>query len=100
MNVIALPIKTEAPALPEQDKALHDLLRKAVASHRSSDMHTLGSLSGRQKNAVCKAYLDAVATMLDKPGLDVELGHYLAMSVFDIRKLSRIANSYGLPDAA
>lgn len=100
MNVIALPVRTSTATQTDPDSVLHELLRKAVAAHRSSDMHDAGSPSGRQKNAVSRAYLDAIAIMLEKPGLDANLAHYLSMSVFDIRKLTRIAKTFGTPDAA
>ena len=100
MNVIALPVRTPAATTIDPDSVLHEMLRKAVAAYRSSCMHDAGSPAARQKNAVSKAYLDSLAVVLEKPGLDSHLSYYLSMSVFDIRKLTRLAHTYGTPDAA
>lgn len=100
MNVIALPVRTAATPGTDPDSTLHEMLRKAVAAHRSSTMHDPGSLAGRQKSAVARAYLDSIAIMLEKPGVDGHLAYYLSMSMFDIRKLTRLAHTFGTPDAA
>ncbi len=64
-------------ALGTTDKALHELLRKAVVAYRSGTVRTQGSLAHRHHLATAHTYLDAIETVLDIPNVAKELAKCL-----------------------
>ncbi|MCU6481922.1 hypothetical protein [Arthrobacter sp. A2-55] len=105
MSVLAFPISEQRSrdirvAMDVADKALHELLRKAVVAHRAATVRNPGTIANRHHRTMAHAYLDAVAIIVDRPGVDFEIMGHLDAGVFDIRKLTAIARSWDGPDAA
>jgi hypothetical protein len=87
--------RASAPAEP-----LHEILRKAVVSYRSSDARTPGSFASRHHLAIAHAYLDAAAIIAGHPDVAHELARSLEAGIFDIKKLTRIARDFDGPAPA
>lgn len=104
MNVITFPAPqarihvTEAPEVT--DAVLHELLRKALAAHRSGIIRVPGSLSHRHHLALSHAFLDSIEIVMGVCGLARELAQSLDMGITDVRKLARIARNFGGPWSA
>ncbi|MEH0110515.1 hypothetical protein V6N00_12465 [Tersicoccus sp. MR15.9] len=101
--------RTNAPATHRQNQAtaraaapspIHELLRLAVVAYRAGSMRTVGTVANRHHLEVAYAYLHAVAVVVEKPGVELELTRLLAAGVFDIRRLVFTAHNWDGPDAA
>lgn len=105
MNVVAFPTRTAtiaepAPISHSQDFALFELLRKAVAAHRTGATKSPGSTGHRRQLDIANAYLDAACILTGQPDARIELTRALAVSTFDLRKLANIARNPETPQPA
>ncbi|MCC3292982.1 hypothetical protein [Arthrobacter sp. zg-Y1110] len=99
MKVIALPVTEERvrevrTALELADNALNELLHRAVVESRASRTRLTASPAGRLHARAAAAYLEAVAIVLDKPGVDLELAAMLDAGEFGIRRLAAVARDW------
>lgn len=102
MNVLALPVSQERnlevrAALEMTGKAVDELLHRAVVESRTARTRLPASPAGQIHARAAAVYVHAVAIILDKLGLDRELGALLDAGEFDIRKLAAFARNWN-PD--
>lgn len=103
MKVFTLPVTEQRShevraALEISDNALNELLRLAVVESRAASQRVASSPAGTIHARAFAAYLEAVAVILDKPGVEEVLAESIDSGIFDIRKLAAIARDWDGPE--
>lgn len=103
MKVFTLPVTEQRShevrsALDASDKAVHELLRRAVVESRAARQRIPSSPAGTVHTRAAAAYLEAVAVVLDKPGVEEALTIRVHAGIFDIRKLAAVARDWDGPE--